>query len=130
MAGVSLITQVFYAAVFCTRYTDLFRETSSWNYFFKVFYLLSSFYTIVIMRWLYPRTREREVAWKIGAAVLAGCLVLSPFMMLIFEEEKFWSFETVSFSPTLPKKKKSRKTDAPARYKRNPPKVAKYIQKN
>lgn len=85
-----MITQVFYAAVFITRYTDLFSESYAWNYFFKVFYLLSSFYTIGIMRFVYPRTREKEIAWKLGAVVLSGCLLLSPFVMMIFSSN--WSF--------------------------------------
>ncbi len=97
-AGVSLITQILYAAVFCTRYLDLFHETILWNYFFKVFYILSTFYTIFIMRWAYPRTREREIAWKMGAAVVAGSLLLSPFVMLIFEPKRYWSFRIVSLS--------------------------------
>ncbi|KAK3942100.1 ER lumen protein-retaining receptor [Diplogelasinospora grovesii] len=90
--GVSLITQVFYALVFVTRYTDLFSETWPWNYFFKIFYLLSSFYTIGIMRFVYPRTRERETAWKLGAAILVGCAVLSPFVMMIFAKYVDWGF--------------------------------------
>lgn len=85
---------MFYALVFLTRYTDLFRTTSAWNYFFKIFYLISSFYTIVIMRWVYPRTREREIAWKMGAVVLGASVVLSPIMMFIFE--KSWRFGNVS----------------------------------
>jgi uncharacterized membrane protein len=93
--GVSLLTQLFYALVFVTRYTDLFRESYAWNYFFKVFYLLSSFYTIGIMRFVYPRTREREVAWKLSAVILAACLFLSPFIMLIFDD--WWSFQEVPF---------------------------------
>ncbi|KAK4240977.1 ER lumen protein retaining receptor-domain-containing protein [Achaetomium macrosporum] len=91
--GVSLLTQLFYALVFVTRYTDLFSESYRWNYFFKVFYLLSSFYTIAIMRFIYPRTREREVAWKLSAVILAGCLILSPFVMIIFEGKSMWSFQ-------------------------------------
>ncbi|KAK3694586.1 ER lumen protein retaining receptor-domain-containing protein [Podospora appendiculata] len=90
--GVSLITQAFYALVFLSRYTDLFQEVWPWNFFFKVFYILSSFYTIGIMRFVYPRTREREIAWKMSAAVLAGCLVLSPFVMLIFRPSDEYSF--------------------------------------
>ncbi|KAK4202228.1 ER lumen protein retaining receptor-domain-containing protein [Triangularia verruculosa] len=90
--GVSLLTQLFYAAVFVTRYTDLFSETHAWNYFFKVFYLLSSFYTIGIMRFVYPRTREKETAWKLAALVLTGSLVLSPFVMLIFDKKNEWAF--------------------------------------
>lgn len=94
-AGVSLLTQLFYALVFVTRYTDLFRESYAWNYFFKVFYLLSSFYTIGIIRFIYPRTREREVAWKLSAIILAACLFLSPFVMLIFDD--WWSFQEVRY---------------------------------
>ncbi|KAK0670730.1 ER lumen protein retaining receptor-domain-containing protein [Cercophora samala] len=90
--GVSLLTQLFYAAVFVTRYTDLFSETHPWNYFFKVFYLLSSFYTLGIMRFVYPRTREKEVAWKLAGLVLTGSLVLSPFVMLIFDRKVEWAF--------------------------------------
>ncbi|KAK4105589.1 hypothetical protein N658DRAFT_513004 [Parathielavia hyrcaniae] len=91
--GVSLLTQLFYALVFVSRYTDLFRESFAWNYFFKVFYLLSSFYTIAVMRFVYPRTREREVAWKLSALILLGVTVLSPFIMMIFEESHHWSFQ-------------------------------------
>lgn len=88
--GVSLITQVLYAVVFCTRYIDIFYETIRWNFFFKVFYISSSLYIIAIMQWVFPRTREREISWKIGAFILAGSLLISPFTMLIFE--KWWSF--------------------------------------
>ncbi|KAL2180475.1 ER lumen protein retaining receptor-domain-containing protein [Thermothelomyces heterothallicus CBS 202.75] len=90
--GVSLLTQLFYTLVFVTRYTDLFEESFAWNYFFKVFYLLSSFYTIAIMRFVYPRTREREVAWKLSALILTGSLFLSPFIMLIFDPSRMWGF--------------------------------------
>ncbi|KAI1649998.1 ER lumen protein retaining receptor-domain-containing protein [Daldinia loculata] len=97
--GVSMITQAFYAVVFCTRYTDFFRETSNWNYFFKLFYILSSFYILIIMRWLFPRTREREISWKLGAVVLMGSLFISPFVMLIFE--KRWGFFTWMYDFSL-----------------------------
>ncbi|KAK3393613.1 ER lumen protein retaining receptor-domain-containing protein [Podospora didyma] len=93
--GVSLITQVFYALVFLTRYTDLFtgdEMSTRWNHFFKIFYLLSSFYTIGIMRFLFPRTREREVAWKMSAAILAGSLLASPFVMMTFTKPMHWAF--------------------------------------
>jgi hypothetical protein len=89
--GVSLITQILYALVFCTRYLDIFSESSSWNLVFKIVYISSSFYTLGIMQWLYPRSREREIAWKLGAAILGGSLVLSPFVMMIFESS--WGFQ-------------------------------------
>lgn len=91
-----MITQAFYAVVFCTRYTDFFTETSNWNYFFKLFYIVSSFYIIAVMRWLFPRTREREISWKLGAVVLMGSLFISPFTMLLFEGKDRWGFFTVS----------------------------------
>lgn len=93
--GVSLITQILYAGVFCTRYLDLFDSHKPhllWNVLFKTFYLLSSFYILGAMQWMFPRTREREFAWKLGAMVLGGSLLLSPFAMLMFEKKDFWGF--------------------------------------
>lgn len=92
--GVSLITQGMYALVFCTRYLDIFWESSLWNACFKVTYVLTSFYILGVMQWLYPRSREREIAWKLGALILVGSLALSPFMMMIFE--KHWGFLPVN----------------------------------
>lgn len=34
---------------------------------------------------LYPRTRERERAWKLGIFSVAGSLVLAPIVVAIFE---------------------------------------------
>lgn len=53
------------------------------------------------MRFVYPRTREREVAWKLSAMILLGSLVLSPFFMLIFEPKYLWSFQDVRFPYVL-----------------------------
>ncbi|KND88404.1 ER lumen protein-retaining receptor [Tolypocladium ophioglossoides CBS 100239] len=89
--GVSFITQALYALVFCSRYLDIFTEPSTWNLVFKISYILSSFYILIVMQWVYPRTRERELSWKMGAGVLGGSLLLSPFVMMIFE--KNWSFQ-------------------------------------
>jgi len=89
--GVSLITQGLYAIVFCTRYLDIFTPQPLWNFLFKLFYISSSFYIIAAMQWIFPRTREREISWKVGAGVFAGSLLLSPFVMLIFEN--WWSFQ-------------------------------------
>lgn len=44
------------------------------------------------MQWMFPRSREKEFAWKLGAIVLGGSLLISPFTMLIFEEKAFWGF--------------------------------------
>ncbi|KAI0126499.1 ER lumen protein retaining receptor [Xylariales sp. AK1849] len=90
--GVSLITQALYTLVFCSRYLDIFSERSLWNLFFKIFYIGSSIYTITIMRWRYPRTREREISWKLGAAVLGVSLAISPFAMMMVQDS--WGFIT------------------------------------
>ncbi|KAG5987262.1 hypothetical protein E4U54_005069 [Claviceps lovelessii] len=91
--GVSLITQGLYALVFCTRYLDIFSTRILWNLLFKIVYILSSFYTIGIMQWVFPRSRERELSWKMGAGVLTVAAVLSPFLMLILESK--WGFRTL-----------------------------------
>ncbi|KAJ6782387.1 hypothetical protein PWT90_08021 [Aphanocladium album] len=90
--GVSLITQILYALVFCTRYLDLFHTAATWNVMFKISYILSSFYILGIMQWVFPRSRERELSWKLGAIILGGTAALSPFAMLIFKSKKQWGF--------------------------------------
>lgn len=84
--GISLITQVLYAVVFCTRYLDLFwtkLSDNKWNFPLKIFYISSSFYIIYLMMRVYARTREREKAWKLGAIALGGAMFAAPFVTLI-----------------------------------------------
>ncbi len=88
MSGVSVITQMLYVAVFCTRYIDLFwafRVHSWWNIILKNFYILSSFYIVLIMMRVYARTREREKAWRMGAFCLGGAAFTAPIVALIFK---------------------------------------------
>ena len=47
------------------------------------------------MQWMFPRSREREFAWKMGAVVLGGSLVLSPFAMLALVAKDSWGFVRV-----------------------------------
>jgi hypothetical protein len=96
--GVSLLTQAFYSLVFLTRYMDYFRSftNSAWNTSFKTFYILSSFYVLFLMLFVYARTREREKAWKLGALCLGVSAAGAPIVMLIFRRS--WvGFEEVSF---------------------------------
>lgn len=96
MAGVSLLTQILYATVFVFRYSDLFESRTwdvkhggfgiFWNLCFKMVFLGTSFYLIFLMMKVYPRTRERERAWKLGIYSVIGSLVLAPIMISIFEE--------------------------------------------
>jgi len=105
MAGVSLITQALYVAVFCTRYLDLFWVSPRkhiWNFVLKNFYILSSLYIILLMMRMYARTREREKAWKFGAACIAGSLVAAPFVMMIFKDKDDWGFVEVCSTLPLP----------------------------
>ncbi|KAF2186668.1 hypothetical protein K469DRAFT_726157 [Zopfia rhizophila CBS 207.26] len=90
--GVSLITQVLYAVVFCTRYLDIFNTSATadwehrWNFTLKILYTLSSLYIIFLMTSVYARTREREKAWKFGIYCLLASVVIAPFWYLIFKK--------------------------------------------
>ena len=94
--GVSLLTQMLYALVFMTRYLDIFSGASwafskdgalVWNMLFKLFYLGSAFYIVFIMMKVFPRTRERERAWKIGIWSVLGSLVLAPPLIFLLEND-------------------------------------------
>lgn len=100
MLGVSLITQMLYVAVFCTRYIDLFWTSPMhtwWNIILKIFYILSSLHIIVIMMRVYARTREREKAWRMGAFCLGGAVFAAPIVALIFKDKEI----ALAFSEVL-----------------------------
>lgn len=93
--GVSLITQMLYAAVFITRYLDLLWTPpfeSIWNFTLKIFYILSSLYIIFLMMKVYARTREREKAWRLGACCLGGSVLLAPIATAIAQRKDFSEF--------------------------------------
>lgn len=109
-AGVSLLTQILYGVVFVFRYLDLFESRTwdvqhggfgyFWNLCFKLVFLGTSFYLIFLMMKVYPRTRERERAWKLGIYSVIGSLVLAPIMIAIFEEwPRQWFLEVWPFFP-------------------------------
>ena len=80
---------MLYAAVFGTRYLDLFWVSpglSLWNFILKNFHIFSSIYIILIMLRVFPRTREREKAWKLGGICFGAALVAAPFVSLIFRK--------------------------------------------
>ena len=54
------------------------------NFLLKIFYMLSSLYIIMVMLRVFPRTREREKAWKFGGISFGGATVAAPFVSLIF----------------------------------------------
>lgn len=101
--GVSLLTQLLYIVVFCTRYSDLFwveAGWSMWNHVLKIFYICSSLYIVYIMMRVFARTREREYAWKLAGWSLAACLLSAPFVQILFLGLKRTSFFDVRH--TLP----------------------------
>ncbi|KFY20712.1 hypothetical protein V493_07631, partial [Pseudogymnoascus sp. VKM F-4281 (FW-2241)] len=88
---VSVISQALYAFVFCTRYIDLFWKNPGdnlWNFIFKIFYIVSSLYILLLMTRIFSRTREREMSYRLGAYILLGSLILAPFITMI--AEKMW----------------------------------------
>ena len=94
--GVSLLTQMLYFLVFSTRYLDLFWVApwfSYWNTVLKIFYISSSVYVVYIMMRWFPRTREKEKAWKITTGSLGGSLIAAPLVTMLF---RGWSGSTLS----------------------------------
>lgn len=76
---------MLYGLVFISRYLDLFWTESAWNLIWKIVYITTSFYVVIIMLKVYPRTRERERAWKFGIYAVAGSLLFAPLLTWILE---------------------------------------------
>ncbi|KAJ7473646.1 ER lumen protein retaining receptor-domain-containing protein [Mycena galericulata] len=104
--GVSFLTQAMYALVFVTRYLDLVHFISIYNTTLKLVYIISAFYVLLLMRWIYPRTPESQMALRTAG----GSLVAAFFFGLVFNynfnvTEVLWSFsialESVCVIPQL-----------------------------
>ena len=67
----------------------------------KIFYITSSLYIIAIMLRVFPRTREREKAWKFGGFCFFGSLPLGPIIALI-AHGKATNFSKVRHFPRKP----------------------------
>ena len=104
--GISLLTQLLYGLVFVFRYLDLLYPHTYmgstwhtiWNVSFKLFYLISSSYVVFLMMKVYPRTRERERAWKLALWSVVGSLVLTPISIWLFDRadsnsSRYWFLE-------------------------------------
>ena len=92
-----MITQALYCLVFVSRYMDIFQPNTPWNTTLKIFYILSSLYILFLMLRVYARTRERETAWKVGAASLIGSAIGAPFIMMIFKGKGAWGIQEVLY---------------------------------
>lgn len=100
--GVSFLTQLLYAVVFLTRYLDLSQWSNWYLVFFKIFYILSSFYILFLMTTAFPRTREKEKAWKFALLSVAGSAAGAPLVILLYRSrsyhwilEVFWVFSII-----------------------------------
>ncbi|KAJ7025662.1 ER lumen protein retaining receptor-domain-containing protein [Mycena alexandri] len=92
--GISFLTQAMYALVFVARYLDVaLRFTSIYNTVFKVLYIISAFYVLGLMRWIYLRTPEGRMAWQAaGISLAAACLFSIVFNYRFNLTEVLWSF--------------------------------------
>jgi ER lumen protein retaining receptor len=71
-----------------SRYLDLLwvpPSFSYWNFTLKNFYIWSSLYILILMLRIYPRTREREKAWRLALFCTAGSAIAAPIVTLIFK---------------------------------------------
>ncbi len=74
--GISFKTQVLYAAVFLTRYLDLYTQfLSLYNTSMKIFFISSSLYIVYLMKFKFkatndPRLDTFQVQYVIGGAAL------------------------------------------------------------
>ncbi len=73
-----------------------------WNFIFKIFYITTSFYIILLLR-LYPRSRELERGWRLGGLSLLGCLLAAWPITSIAKKQWFPDFSAalVVFSLAL-----------------------------
>ncbi|KAF8870363.1 ER lumen protein retaining receptor-domain-containing protein [Infundibulicybe gibba] len=105
--GISFKTQALYAAVFVTRYLDLFyRFVSFYNSVMKLFFIASTCYTLYVMKYRYRPTHDPSIdTFKIEYLV-GPCAILALIFNYHFTfYEVLWSFsiflESVAILPQL-----------------------------
>ncbi|CAL5989868.1 ER_lumen protein retaining receptor [Hexamita inflata] len=92
-SGISLKTQMMYAFVFMARYVDIFWNFSSWyNWFFKIFYLGTTFYTIYLIAFKYHDSYQQvldklPVIYVIVPSFVIGLIAARPWTAF----EVFWT---------------------------------------
>ncbi|KAF9949836.1 endoplasmic reticulum retention protein [Mortierella alpina] len=107
VAGISFKTQVLYAAVFLTRYLDLYTQfLSVYNTSMKIFFISSSLYIVYLMKFKFkatndPRLDTFQVQYVIGGAALLSLIANYKFTF----QEILWTFsvylEAVAILPQL-----------------------------
>lgn len=105
--GLSLKTQALYVLVYLTRYLNLFYKFYSlYNSLLKVFFIVSSVYTVYIMTTKYQKTITNHVDTFPVKYLVGGSAILAVIFNLKFSFlEIFWSFslwlEAVAILPQL-----------------------------
>ena len=77
----------------------LFAGRIGYNYltfFHKLFYIFTTIFIVFLMTKVYPRTREREKAWKFGAYCLVGAIVACYPVTVLNVKKEWQTFEEVS----------------------------------
>ncbi|KAF9169225.1 endoplasmic reticulum retention protein [Mortierella sp. AD011] len=107
VAGISFKTQALYAAVFLTRYTDLFNHFYSvYNSCMKIFFIASSLYIVYLMKIKFKATNDPRLDTFQVQYLVAGAAVLSLVANYYFTfQEILWTFsvylEAVAILPQL-----------------------------
>ncbi|RPB28671.1 hypothetical protein L211DRAFT_860247 [Terfezia boudieri ATCC MYA-4762] len=101
--GISFLTQILYLLVFCLRYLDLFWTfTFDWyNTTLKIFYILTSLYTLYIMLKRFSRSREGEKEWRVTGWILVIGVVVGFFGGLIILWNISYPIEALHLLPQL-----------------------------
>lgn len=107
VAGISARSQVLFVLVFSTRYLDLFTNfISLYNSAMKVFFLVSSYWTLYLMWYKFKATYDRNhdtfrIEFLIIPSTILALLVNHDFTIM----EVMWTFsiylESVAIMPQL-----------------------------
>lgn len=108
--GISFKTQMLYSVVFCTRYLDLFMETSLYRFLMKVFFIGSSLYILYLMKVRFRPTHDPAIdtirlEYLLGPAALLALIFHYTPVNTSRIMEILWTFsiylESVAILPQL-----------------------------
>lgn len=80
---------ILWVPVFVSKGSNAYKNMGQflpiYQFFGKLFFILTSLYIVFIMTRGYSRTREREKAWKLGMWCLGGAAILCVPVTAIFQ---------------------------------------------
>eukprot|EP01012_Entosiphon_sulcatum_P040656 TRINITY_DN54349_c0_g1_i1.p1 TRINITY_DN54349_c0_g1~~TRINITY_DN54349_c0_g1_i1.p1 ORF type:complete len:212 (-),score=37.86 TRINITY_DN54349_c0_g1_i1:147-782(-) len=105
-AGLSLKSQMLYAIVFSTRYLDLYHFISIYNTAMKLFFLLTSYHIVFLIRARFRASYDQKNDTFRVRYLIVPCLILALLFHRKFDVlEICWSFseflESVAILPQL-----------------------------